>query len=311
MKHSAAPHQDVPGGQTCPLCEGRSFWPLPHHHNPEIEVATLSAQGRSYQWFLCQTCGNGYPSFMPELSFLSALWEKNRDTSGADRAREEEIWSIRRRISRVGAERSFELLSPLHDGSPGRFLDIACGLGATVRKFADNGWDAYGVDADPAVKRFHDELGIQSRIGQIETVELDGKFDIVQVAHAIYFITEPMRFLRSLKEVLSEDGLLCVVLANFMANDDLNLPGYPHSFFPTAASMQYLLAQAGYRSVMRRSLSGSVYLAARVGSNPLPPVNSRLIRLGYQTKQLRYALLGKPKLWLRSMVKLLLHYTTR
>ena len=304
MNHSAEPHQGVPGGQPCLLCGARSSWPLPYHRDPEVKKeASMMAQGRSYQWFLCQTCGNGYPSFMPELSFLSALWEKNRDISGADRAREEEIWNIRRRISRIGAERSFKLYSPLHDGPPGRFLDIACGLGTTVRKFADNGWDAYGIDADPAVKRFHDELGIQSRIGQIETVGLDGKFDIVQVAHAIYFITEPMRFLRSVKEILSKDGLLCIVLANFMSNDDLNLPGYPHSFFPTAASMRYLLAQAGYISVMCRSLSGSVYLAARPGAGPLPRVNSRLILLGYQTKRLRYLMFGRPRLWLRGMVK--------
>ena len=35
-----------------------------------------------------------------------------------------------------------------------RFLDIGCGLGETVRIFADNGWDAEGVDADPSTAPF-------------------------------------------------------------------------------------------------------------------------------------------------------------
>jgi SAM-dependent methyltransferase len=248
---------------------------------------------------------------VPELGVLSALWESNRDIAEGNRAREEQIWQERRRISRLGAVRSFKLLSPLHQGTPGRFLDIACGLGATVREFEDHGWDAYGVDADPTMRRFHDELKIQSQIGQIETIELGSKFDLIQIAHAIYFITDPMRFLRSLKDALTENGLLCIVLANFMAAEDLSLPGYPHTFFPTASSMRYLLTLAGYRIVICRATSGSVYLAARLGQGPLPHVYTRLIRWGYQTKKLRYALLGKPNLQLRRVAKSLLYRSRR
>jgi SAM-dependent methyltransferase len=248
---------------------------------------------------------------MPELSILSALWESNRDIAASDQLREEQIWKERRRISRIGAERSFKIFSPLRKGAPGRFLDIACGLGATVRKFADHGWNAFGVDADPTMRRFHDEFGIRSQIGQIESVKLDGKFDLIQVAHAIYFISDPIGFLRSLQDALNEDSLLCIVLADFMASNDLSLPGYPHSFFPTAASMNYLLALAGYRCVSCRALSGSIYLAARPGQGRLPRVHPQLIRLGYQTKKLRYALFGKPNLWLRKAVRDHLYGSTR
>ena len=299
-------------GQACPLCGAKASWPLSFCREPSVErQLRTSGRDRDYQWFLCQTCGNGYPTFMPELSILSALWESNRDIATSDQPREEQIWKERRRISRIGAERSFRIFSPLRNGASGRFLDIACGLGATVHKFADQGWEASGVDADPTMRRFHDEFGIRSQIGQIETVELDGKFDLIQVAHAIYFISDPMGFLRSLQGALNEDGLLCIVLADFMSSDDLSLPGYPHSFFPTAASMNYLLALAGYRNVMRRALSGSIYLAARPGQGPLPRVRARLIRLGYQTKKFRYALFGRPNLWLRKVVKGLLYGSTR
>ena len=295
--------------QPCPLCGGTSSWPLSCHREPFVErLLSASGRNRDYQWFLCQTCGNGYPTFVPELSVLSALWETNRDIAEEEQVHEKEIWQNRRRISRIGAERSFNLFSPLfQQSSPGRFLDIACGLGATVRKFADNGWEASGIDADPTMRRFHDEFGIQSQIGQIETIKPQGKFDLIQIAHAIYFITDPMRFLRSLQDALNKDGLLCIVLANFMAAEDLSLPGYPHTFFPTTSSMSYLLALAGYRNVMCHAVSGSVFLAARQGEGALPPVYARLIRLGYQTKNLRYALLGRPNLWLRKQAKQLLY----
>jgi SAM-dependent methyltransferase len=265
---------------------------------------------RPYAWRLCRQCGNGYPSFQPELPLLAMLWDRDRHHRPEDPAKEAATWRSRRAVSRKGAERSYAMFAKLHRGAPGRFLDIACGLGETVRFFADHGWDARGIDADASLRRFHQEIGVQCEIGQIETAEIDGRFDIIQIAHAIYFITDPRRFLQMLAERLTENGLLCIVLANFMAADDRNLPGYVHSFFPTAHSMRYLLSLAGFQTCLCRPLSGSVYLAARRGRGPLPPVHPGLIRLGYQSKMLRYALFGRPKLWLRDSVKSLRRYVS-
>jgi SAM-dependent methyltransferase len=285
----------------CPLCGGGGSWPLAYNVEEQFEHqhgAGLRESG--YAWHLCRTCGNGYPTFFPDLDLLASYWARNRDI--ADDGAEERIWLARRRISRIGAERSFRIYSPLVPSRPERrFLDIACGLGATVRKFADAGWDAQGIDADAAMRTFHQEFGIRSQIGQIETVAPEGKFDLIQVAHAIYFISDPLRFLRVVKAHLTEKGILAVVLADFMAPEDLSLPGYPHSFFPTASSMRYLLARAGYRVISCRRVSGSIYLAARPGVQRPPRVQTRLIKFGYETKSLRYAMIGKPKLATRRL----------
>jgi SAM-dependent methyltransferase len=290
----------------CPLCGGEASWPLAYDAEAQFERdhgARLRAAG--YAWHLCRTCGNGYPTSLPDLDILSAYWARNRDVTDVES--EKLVWDTRRRISRIGAERSFRIYSPLFPPRPGRrFLDIACGLGATVGKFADEGWDAQGIDADPAMHRFHQEFCIRSQIGQIETVRIEGKFDLIQVAHAIYFISDPLRFLSLVRGHLAENGILAIVLADFMASDDLSLPGYPHSFFPTASSMRYLLARAGYLVISCRKLSGSIYLAARPGAREVPGVQARMIKLGYETKALRYALFGKPKLAARRLAKRLI-----
>jgi len=299
-----APAANEPGA--CSLCGSRSSWPLAYAAEVQFERdhgARLRAAG--YTWNLCRTCGNGYPSFQPDLDTLSAYWARNRDV--ADRESEDQIWGNRKSMSQIGAERSFRIFSSLVDRKASRrFLDIACGLGATVRKFHDEGWRAQGIDADPAMRRFHNEFGIESQIGQIETVKLEGKFDLIQVSHAIYFIANPLRFLLLLKGYLAEKGVLAIVLADFMASDDHGMPGYPHSFFPTASSMRYLLALAGYRVTMCRALSGSLYLAAQPGPVALPRVHSWLIWLGYRTKSLRYAMIGRPKLAARGFAKAVL-----
>lgn len=240
---------------------------------------------------------------MPDLSTLARVWQSNRDLSDVDRAREEEVWRYRKTISKKGAWRSYDFIAPLYGKPQRRFLDIGCGLGETVKLFAERGWDALGVDADPNMRRFHEAIHIKSQIGQIETLSLDGRFDIIHTAHAIYFVTNVRAFIGSLRDHLSEDGLLCVVLADFLSSDDPGLPGYSHSFYPTASSMRYLFALEGFHVVLCKKKSGSVFIAARKSSGPLPAIHPWLIRLAHESKPLRYALFGRPMTVLKTIVK--------
>jgi SAM-dependent methyltransferase len=264
---------------------------------------------RVYEWSLCKRCGNGYPAFQPSSDLLSFFWNRDRQDGFNNDTQGEAIWAARKKASQKNAARTFGIFTPLHAGKPGRFIDIACGLGETVKFFSDHGWEACGVDADPALKRFHEMIGVRSEIGQIEAVEIDGKFDIIHISHAIYFITNPGKFLERLKSSLKPDGLLCIVISNFLAPEDAGLPGYAHSFLPTAGSMRYVLARVGYEIVFSRKKSGSIYIAARKGKGQLPKVYPHLIRLGYQTKALRYSLIGRPKLLLHRAAKKVLSWT--
>lgn len=261
---------------------------------------------REYGWFLCKECGNGYPSFQPSQELLSFFWNRDRQDELEQGADEQGIWNVRREAARKNAARVFKMFASEYTAAPGRFLDIACGLGETIKFFSDRGWDAQGIDVDPALKRFHDEIGIRSQIGPIETVHIDGKFDIINISHAIYFITNPEAFLKRLASNLQSDGLLCIVISNFLASEGAGLSGYAHSFFPTGGSMTYALERAGYQTVFCRVKSGSIYIAARRGEGAKPLVYPRLIHLAYQTRLLRYALIGAPKLWLHAAAKRML-----
>lgn len=292
---------------TCPLCGESRRWPLRWNVDPAARQWLADhGETKPYTWMLCRQCGNGYPSFQPELALLSFIWNRDRQDRVANTARGDAIWNARLTAARKGASRSFEMFEPLYSARPGRFIDIACGLGETVKYFSDRGWEAFGIDADPTMKPFHEKIGIRSSVGQIETAAIDGKFDIVHISHAMYFITNPRVFLESLQNHLKDDGVLCIVLANFMASDDLSLPGHPHSFFPTTSSMRYLLSIAGYQTIFCHKKSGSVYIAACREKGPMPRVYPRLIRLGYQTKALRYSLIGRPKLLLHRIAKMVL-----
>ncbi len=289
---------------TCPICAGTASWPIRYQHDRQVDAWRAEGGDRAtYDWQLCRRCGNAYPSRQPDRHVLRRIWAVNRTVDGSDPNAVTKAWNHRRAISRAGAERSYRMFAPLVSGR-GRFLDIACGLGETVRMFEQHGWQAEGIDADPATATIHHELGIRTRVGQFEDMEIVGGYRIIHIAHAIYFITEPLAFMRKIRDRLSPDGLFCVVVADFMANADPGLPSYAHSFFPTGASMRYALAVAGFETVMSKTHSGSIYLAARPASDAaLPVVSTSTIRLGYLTKRLRYAAIGRPYLALRQWAK--------
>jgi SAM-dependent methyltransferase len=289
---------------TCPICGGGDYWSIASQSDPQ--VAQLRAQygdDAAYEWRLCKTCANGYPSHPPDRRILQALWALNRTDETASAAEKEKIWAHRRSIAAVGGQRSYRLFAPLAKAS-GRFLDIGCGLGETVRAFARHGWDAEGIDADPSTAAIHSEIGIKARIGQFEEFGFDRSYDIIHCAHAIYFITDPMRFMRSVRERLAPGGLFCVVIADFLAIDDAGEPGYAHTFYPTGSSMRVALALASFEIVRSKRLSGSVFIAARPAPNPgKPAIWPAGVLMRYRTRALRYSLLGRPYLLLRRIVK--------
>jgi len=295
----------------CPICIDEMFWPVAHSHDAAVDQWRREAGDLApYDWRLCRACGNAYPSQQPDLRVLARMWAINR-TPG-DAGINAETVAYRRFISRTGAERSYRLFSPLAGASAERFLDIACGLGETVRIFAEHGWDAEGIDADPSTEPFHRELGIRTRIGQLEDIEIGNNYDVIHIAHAVYFITDPMNFLRTVRERLAPGGLFCIVLADFMSTLDPALPSYAHSFFPTATSMRYALALAGFETVFSRRLSGSIFLAARPApAAEMPSIWPFGIWLLHRTKTFRYLVLGRPATALARAIKAILGRPSR
>ena len=211
----------------CSLCGSGEAWSLRWSADPVVQQWRIAhGDSREYDWRLCRRCGNAFPSFQPDLALLSFFWNRDRQDADTPGGSDDAIWDRRKQATRKQAARSFGVFAGLCGGAPPRrLLDIACGLGETVKYFADRGWDAFGIDADPALLRFHKEIGIRTEIAQIENAKIEGTFDIILIAHAIYFITQPRSFLESLKPRLNAGGSLCIVLADFMASDDRGLPG--------------------------------------------------------------------------------------
>jgi SAM-dependent methyltransferase len=291
----------------CPICRADEYWPLQPAEEPTVDALRNEAgETGPHDWRLCKICGNAYPIEQPKEAILDRYWQLNRRIDIRPEA-EAAVWRQRVVMSRVGAERSYRTFAPLHRGAPGRLLDIACGLGETVALFRDHGWRAEGIDLDGNTKRFHAERGIVVRIGQLEDKAPDKLFDFIHIAHAIYFMRQPMAFMRRVRAQLAEGGLFGVVISDFLATSAQGqIPSYVHTFFPCRESMCYALALAGFEPILARRIGGSIYIAARADNVDPPRIDTNRIHRRYQTSKLRYAVFGRPYVAARQFAKRLL-----
>lgn len=277
---------------------------MPHDRRADLEAFRLKlGDTSSYGWFLCERCGNAAPNRQPDRAVLAAYWDTDRDARPGEDS--DAAWAHRRRIAEIGAERSFAQFGGLGVGT-GSFLDVACGLGATVRLFADRGWTAEGIDTDRTLAPSHRRLGVKAAIGQVEDFDWAGRFDLIQVAYAIYFITDPMVFLGRIKGMLAPGGHLAIVMADFLASTQSSGPSYAHTFVPTIESLEQALAIAGFRVVHKRRIRDSWFVAALPGPAAPPPPPIRAILWRHRTRALRWRLIGAPRQVLAGIAKRLI-----
>lgn len=258
-----------------------------------------------YHWRICLRCGSAYPAFTPGLEELQRYWDANRveDLPGDETT----VWTGRLQGSVYWADRTWTFVSPYLASKTGRFLDIACGLGATVKKFQDQGWVATGIDADPNTKRIHQQLGVETVIGQFEGVGAAGEFDLISIAHAIYFISDPSRFIRRIRESLNDGGLFLVLMSNLTSALSDGYPSRVHTWYPTADSLSRALAMEGFEVMATRKHKGSVFVLARVSRQTVQASGAGWASaLALRTHAWRHQLYGRAILGLGRRAKRLL-----
>jgi SAM-dependent methyltransferase len=286
----------------CPLCGEQNYWLIPFNHGG---AAKADAFAKEYHWRLCKLCGNAYPSHPPELKQLQVFWDANRIEINSD-ANAEAIWRSRLLKEAVWAQRAYEFISSFLANPTGRFLDVACGLGATVEYFQSKGWIAEGVDADPSTAQHHSKLAIKTTIGQIENIETETGFDLISISHAIYFISEPLDFLGRVKTLLNKEGFLLIILSDFLSNLSDGQPGFAHTWYPSPSAMIYILCQNGFEFVSQKKIRGSILILVRVSDvcvTARPNNVPFLIYAQHITQRFRYNTIGRPVLLMAQVIR--------
>ena len=97
----------------------------------------------------------------------------------------------------------------------GRLLDVGTGIGEMLRLAREAGWEAVGVDIDPAVVAYARARGLDARVGELATLRLPASsFDLVTLWNVLDFVREPLALLRECRRLLVPGGRVFVRTPN-------------------------------------------------------------------------------------------------
>jgi SAM-dependent methyltransferase len=94
----------------------------------------------------------------------------------------------------------------------GRFLDVGCNNGDTVGAALTAGFDAEGIDIDPAAVAVGEAAGLPIRVAQLDEVE--GPFDAILLNHVLEHVLDLRGTLASIARVLARTGRCFVYVPN-------------------------------------------------------------------------------------------------
>lgn len=143
-----------------------------------------------------------------------------------------------------------------------RVLDIGCGSGALLARLQTRGYEVVGIE--PGSVTAAEDLSVRGvRIvrGAFPNAVLEGRqFDVVYSWHVIEHVSEPVGFLRAVKESLAPGGVAIIgtesigwrvrferVLSRIRGREMPVVTSSEHTIFPTISVLRSMAQRAGLR----------------------------------------------------------------
>jgi SAM-dependent methyltransferase len=146
----------------------------------------------------------------------------------------------------------------------GRVLDVGCGCGWSTHWLAERGFDATGVDLNPAA--FEPAPHARLRFAPGSGLDLpfpDGAFDAVAACQVIEHVPDPARMLDEMVRVAHPGGVACVVGPNLLG------------LGPSAAALTRYIWRAGS---VRRAFVRTPDMPRHPFGNTAPEMVAALVR---------------------------------
>lgn len=100
----------------------------------------------------------------------------------------------------------------------GRFIDVGCGAGLTVSLAKQLGWDAMGLEIDPAAVKEARRGGLNIIEGTYaQLASYKSQFDSIMCSHVLEHVHDPLDLLATLKTALKPGGVLLLALPNSLS----------------------------------------------------------------------------------------------
>lgn len=129
----------------------------------------------------------------------------------------------------------------------GNLLDVGCGNGTFLSAFYQHFplWSLSGFEPNESTKKSIEMISPQTRFYSGSLDVINEKFDIITMIHSLEHIPDPAQVLSKLKNMLNSNGILLIVVPNYLKNPfDLIIADHCSHF--SINSLSRLLGNCGF-----------------------------------------------------------------
>jgi len=225
----------------CPICR---------RSTELVELSQIDCHGLYTPVVICRECGLVQTNPRLTMSAYDAFY--NNEYFGIYKGRlgpDDEIFSSQEKRG----ENIYRYLADngLLPGKAPYVVEVGCGAGGLLRRFADKGARVLGVDlGKEAVSAARQRYGLNYVAGTLKDLDLTEKPDVVIYSHVLEHIPDPVAELNSLREMISDDTILYVSMPGLRSSRDLlSVLRNAHVYHFSLHTLEHLLALCGFTMV--------------------------------------------------------------
>lgn len=137
----------------------------------------------------------------------------------------------------------------------GNFLDIGCNKGLLIREFGiiNPDWALYGYEISKDYEPFIEKVKNFKKFYWGDVNKIHEQFDLVTLIHTLEHTRNPVKFLKDIRKLLIQDGLLLIQVPNFRQNPfDILIYEHISHFYPE--TLEALLIKSGFEVALKSEL---------------------------------------------------------
>jgi len=231
----------------------------------------------------CNVCGlRFYDSILPQDE-ITSIYDDGYFNSDWCWYRQPyaEAWQDRKKDFEA---HQLKIIMPFKKGC--RMMEVGCAGGATLKAFADAGYDTLGVELNAKMAEWgRKNLSLNIIAEDITSPDFkktQGKFGLIYMSDVLEHINEPRALLENLRFLLEQDGVLAMDVPLFETNrfsskiirlyqkfKPIDTKARPdHLIFFTPSSLKIICRNAGYRIAAFHSWKEHVMTPADFAAMP-------------------------------------------
>jgi len=235
----------------CQVCKGKALESVKgYRYFPQITSDCKLWRGKS-SLCVCKMCGS-------VQKVTDRTWKKNVDSiysrytlyhqaNGIEQA----VFDIHSGKVFRRSERVFQYLkTKIRLSSSGRYLDLGCGSGNTLRYFSKFRplWSMAGTELGCKHRKEIEIISKRSSFYSCPFKKIPGTFNLITILHLLEHIVDPVPFLIEARNKMADTGTIVIDIPDYRQNP-FDLFVFDHCTHFTVETLRAVLARAGLEAI--------------------------------------------------------------